>query len=328
MTAMFVKRRNKPYDFQVNYTLKITGMTAHTEASAPKQSVRTLLSEIVDYAGLFPPSMVTMPDAVANFADYRKSPHRWLLGRFVVPVARLNEFLEAAEEHFTEGDPWKLSVLAGEDIASTLRDIKLFNTQNAGRAVCDSLEVKANTVSKIENTVAALPEGLIAYFEIATNDSFVDLVTTLSIKKQRAKIRTGGVVREDFPPSRDVIRFVRSCMAANVPFKATAGLHHPIRCFRPLTYASDAPRGTMHGFLNVLMMTGFARESYRVALLEELMEEEFDEAFTFRENGVAWRNEHFLTDGHVQRLRAKGMISFGSCSFTEPVEDLQGLGLL
>lgn len=272
--------------------------------------------------------MVTMPDAVANFADYQKSRHRWLLGRFVVPVARLNEFLEAAEEHFTEGDPWKLSVLAGEDIASTLRDIKLFNTQNAGRAVCDSLEVKANTVSKIENTVAALPEGLIAYFEIATNDSFVDLVTTLSIKKQRAKIRTGGVVREDFPPSRDVIRFVRSCMAANVPFKATAGLHHPIRCFRPLTYASDAPRGTMHGFLNVLMMTGFARESYRVALLEELMEEEFDEAFTFRENGVAWRNEHFLTDGHVQRLRTKGMISFGSCSFTEPVEDLQGLGLL
>ena len=117
-------------------------------------------------------------------------------------------------------------------------------------------------------------------------------------------------------------------MAANVPFKATAGLHHPIHCFRPLTYAPDAPQGTMHGFLNVLMMTGFARESYRVSLLEELMEEEFDEAFKFRENGAGWRGEHFLTAGHLDRLRSRGMISFGSCSFDEPVADLRSLGLL
>ncbi len=303
-------------------------MTAHSEASAPKQSVRSLLSGIIDYAGLFPPSMVSMQQAVSNYAAYRKGEHRWLLGGFVLPVARLSEFVEAAEDHFLDGDPWRLSVLAGEDIAATIKEIKLFNSTYSGKAICDSLEVKATTISKIENTVAALPEDLTAYFEIAMGENFVDLVTLLSAKKQRAKIRTGGVTREDFPPSREIIRFVRSCMAANVPFKATAGLHHPIHCFRPLTYAPDAPRGTMHGFLNVLLMTGFARESYRVSLLEELMEEEFDEAFAFRDNGVAWRNEHFLTAGHVERLRSKGMISFGSCSFTEPVEDLQGLGLL
>ncbi len=303
-------------------------MTAHSEASSPKQSVRTLLAGIVDYAGLFPPSMVSMSEAVANYASYRKSPHSWLLGRFVTPVARLTEFVDAAEEHFVDGEPWQLSVLAGEDITTTIRDIKLFNTTYAGRAVCDALEVKANTVSKIENTVAALPDDLTAYFEIALNENFVDLIMSLSIKKQRAKIRTGGTAREDFPPTRDIIKFVRSCMAANIPFKATAGLHHPIRCFRPLTYAADAPKGTMHGFLNVLLMTGFARESYRVALLEELMEEEFDEAFVFRDNGVAWRGEHFLTAGHLERLRRKGMISFGSCSFDEPVADLHSLGLL
>ncbi len=303
-------------------------MNVQPTAQTPKQSIQTLLEGIVDYAGLFPPSMVSMSEAASNFAAYRAGQHAWMLGRFVVPVARLSEFLEAAEGHFSDGDPWRLSVLAGEDIGSTIRDIKLFNTENGSRAVCDSLEVKATTVSKIENTVAALPDELTAYFEISTGDNFADLVTSLSLKGQRAKIRTGGTVREDFPPSRDVIRFVRTCMAANVPFKATAGLHHPIRCFRPLTYAGDAPKGTMHGFLNVLLMTGFARESYRVALLEELMEEEFDEAFAFRDNGIAWRNDHFLTDGHIQRLRSKGMISFGSCSFTEPVEDLQGLGLL
>lgn len=303
-------------------------MNVQAVAPPPKQSVHVLLSGIVDYAGLFPPSMVSMRDAAANFAAYRRSEHGWMLGRFVLPVARLNEFLEAAEEHFTPGDPWRLSVLAGEDITATMREIKLFNAANAERAVCDSLEVKANTVSKIENTVAALPGDLTTYFEISTGENFADLLTTLAIKNQRAKLRTGGTTREDFPPSREVIRFVRTCMAANVPFKATAGLHHPIRCFRPLTYAADAPRGTMHGFLNVLLMTAFARDSYRVALLEELMEEEFDEVFAFRDDGVAWRGEYFLSAGQLEWLRRKGMISFGSCSFTEPVEDLQGLGLL
>ncbi|MDM7924368.1 MAG: hypothetical protein QUS14_18945, partial [Pyrinomonadaceae bacterium] len=188
--------------------------------------------------------------------------------------------------------------------------------------------VKANTVSKVENTVNLLPEGVRAYFEIALGDAFVDLVMALSARRQRAKIRTGDVTNNDFPASRDVIRFVRSCMAANVPFKATAGLHHPLRCFKPLTYAPDAPKGTMHGFLNMLLMTGFARESFRPSLLEELMEEEFEEVFHFTDGGVAWRNEHFLTNAHLRLLRERGMNSFGSCSFEEPVADLQALGLL
>ncbi|MEO7674215.1 MAG: hypothetical protein ABIU09_09090, partial [Pyrinomonadaceae bacterium] len=276
-------------------------MSSPTEALPPKESVRTLLTGIIDYAGLFPPSMLSMKEAASNFAEFKSGEHGWMLGRFVLPVARLEEFLESAEDVMPQEaeEPWRLSVLAGEDINATMRAIDLFNKRNAARVICDSLEVKANTVSKIENTVTALPEGLTAYFEIAVKDNFVDLVSALALRQQRAKIRTGGTAREEFPASREIIRFVRTCMAANVPFKATAGLHHPIRCFRPLTYAPDAPRGTMHGFLNMLLMTGFARESFRVSLLEEVMEEEFDEAFAFRDNGVAWRGEHFLTDGDL-----------------------------
>jgi hypothetical protein len=150
----------------------------------------------------------------------------------------------------------------------------------------------------------------------------------LSLKGQRAKLRTGGVTADAFPSSKHIIRFVRSCMAANVPFKATAGLHHPVRCFKPLTYAPSAPQGTMHGFLNLLMMTAFARESYRVSYLEELMEEEFEEAFEFSELGVHWRDGHALTNAHLGWLRKKGMHSFGSCSFDEPIADLEAMGLL
>jgi hypothetical protein len=253
-----------------------------------------------------------------------------MLGRFVVQSARLEEFAEAAGDLLPRDgkNRWQLAVTAGEDINETIKAVRDFNRAHSQRAVADVLEVKANTVSKIENTVALLPADITAYFEVSTGEALAELVTTLSIKGQRAKLRTGGVTPDAFPSSKQIIRFVRTCMAANVPFKATAGLHHPIRCFRPLTYAPNAPQGTMHGFLNLLMMAAFARESYRVSLLEELMEEEFEEAFHFTELGVDWRDGHALSNAHLGWLRQKGMISFGSCSFDEPIADLEAMGLL
>ena len=307
-------------------------MNARTVDSPPKESVRVLLNEIIDYAGLFPPSQVSMADAVQNYASHRNGNYGWMLGRFILPAARLDEFYENALEFLPRANslsPWRLSVLAGEDVQITIRSMNEFNRKHSERVVCDLLEVKAATVSKIENTMASLPKAITPYFEVSpTARTFVDLVATLGIKKLRAKIRTGGTTREEFPPTRDIIRFVRTCMAANVPFKATAGLHHPIRCFKPLTYSPSAPQGTMHGFLNVLIMAAFARESFRVSLLEEIMEEEFEEVFEFTEAGLSWRGSHLLTLSHLERLRSRGMKSFGSCSFDEPVADLKNLGIL
>lgn len=297
---------------------------------SPKESIRVLLNKIVDYAGLFPPSQVTMAEAVLNYATYRNSNYNWMLGRFVVPVARLDEFLENAEEfigHDTNSG-WRLAVLAGEDIYQTVRQIEDFNARNAPHVICDTLEVRANTESKIENTVNVLPSFLTAYFEIPIDERLPDLVTALALHGQRAKIRTGGVTTQDFPPTRAIVRFIRACVSANVPFKATAGLHHPIRCFKPLTYAPDAPRGTMNGFLNLSLATGFAREGFKPTILEEILEDEFEESFEFSDSGVAWHQDYFLSSQSLAALREKSFISFGSCSFDEPVADLQKIGLL
>ena len=296
----------------------------------PKESVRTLLAEIVDYAGLFPPSQISMPEAVINYATYRHSNYSWMLGRFVLPVARLDEFMETAGELIAKdgSDAWRLSVLAGEDIYQTIRQIEAFNARYAPNVVGDVLEVRANTESKIENTVNSLPEGLTAYFEIPTDERLPDLVTALAIHRQRAKIRTGGITKEEFPPTRTIIRFIRTCLAANVPFKATAGLHHPLRCFKPLTYAADAPRGTMNGFLNLFLATGFARAGFKPIILEEILEDEFEESFEFTDNGVAWHGDYFLNTWQLGFVRQKSIVSFGSCSFDEPIADLQEIGLL
>ncbi|MEO6590644.1 MAG: hypothetical protein ABIP06_15215 [Pyrinomonadaceae bacterium] len=295
-----------------------------------KESVRALLAEIVDYAGLFPPSQLSMAEAVLNYATYKNSNYNWMLSRFVLPAARLDEFLESANDFISRdnGDVWRLAVLAGEDIYDTLRRIEDFNAKNGSRVIVDALEVRATTESKIENTVNALSPDMTAYFEIPTDERLPDLVSALAIRGQRAKIRTGGVTTDVFPPSKSVIRFIRTCLAANVPFKATAGLHHPLRCFKPLTYEADAPEGQMNGFLNMFLMTAFARYGFKPIVLEQILMDESARNFKFDENGVWWRNEYFLNNSQLERVRHSNIISFGSCSFTEPIEDLQDLELL
>lgn len=303
-----------------------------TESRDPsvRESVRTLLAGAIDYAGLFPPSAVSMPEAVLNYATYRNSNYSWMLGRFVVTAARLEEFVDAAGDFISRdgGNAWRLSVVIGGDVTAAINQVKDFNATYGPGVVCDTLEIKAESKGMIENTVASIPADVTAYFELSLDEELPDMIVNLAIQGQRAKIRTGGVTADAFPAARDIVRFVRACLAANVPFKATAGLHHPIRCFRPLTYEANSVEGTMHGFLNLFLMTGFAREGYRPTLLEDLMEEEFDEVFAFSDNSVTWREDHTLNLWQIDALRKKGIQSFGSCSFDEPVADLQKLGIL
>ena len=295
----------------------------------PNASVRALLTGIVDYAGLFPPSQISMLKAVANYAAYKNSRYKWMLGRFVVPVARLDEFAESAGEFFSgDEETWRLSVLASEDIYQTVRLIEDFNHAHAPNAVADALEVKAETSEQIKEISKAVPRGLETYYEIPVTESFADLIGTLAILGGRAKIRTGGVTEKAFPSVERITKFMRVCLAANVPFKATAGLHHALRCVKPLTYEPDAPEGMMNGFLNVFLAAAFLRHGYQPRLINELLKDRRADNFLFDDNGVLWRQEHFLNSLQIENVRIRGAISFGSCSFVEPIEDLQEIGLL
>lgn len=298
--------------------------------SNPKASVRALLTEIIDYAGLFPPAQLSMPKAVANYAAYKNNSYRWMLGRFVVPVARLEEFAESAKNFFSPGgeEPWRLSVLGGEDIYQTVRQIQDFNQRYQAQAACDALELKAETTYQIKEMSNAVPQGLETYFEIPVGESLAELVSTLAIFGHRAKIRTGGTSEKDFPPIERIAKFMRVCLAANVPFKATAGLHHPLRSVKPLTYEPDAPEAAMNGFLNVFLAAAFLRQGGQPRLIHDLLKDKRADNFLFDDNGVLWRQEHFINSLQIENARIRGAVSFGSCSFVEPVEDLQEIGLL
>ncbi len=290
-------------------------------------AIRALLTELIDYAGLFPPAALDMATAVRNYAAYRRSEHQWMLARFIVPVARLDEFETAAAELLPRENSWQLSALLGNDWQSDLASIAAFNQRHAGRAMIGTVETKAESVEQIETLQQALPTGLTAYFEISFKDDPAELIATLAQIGGLAKARTGGVTAEAFPSALELARFIAACAKAEVPFKATAGLHHPLRGEYRLTYAPDSPTATMHGFLNVFLAAAFAQSGMDVAQLVEVLEERSPTAFQFESGRVVWRGEE-LVRAHLINARHLAALAFGSCSFTEPIEDLQKLGLL
>jgi hypothetical protein len=142
-----------------------------------------------------------------------------------------------------------------------------------------------------------------------------------------AKVRTGGLTPGAIPDSERLADFLVAAAARRVPFKATAGLHHPIRSERPLTYAPDSPHATMHGFLNVFTAAAFAWHGAERALIVDLLNETEAESLQFGPKALEWRGHQLFTE-HIAEARRSFAHSFGSCSFEEPISDLRGLGLL
>ncbi len=297
-------------------------------------ALHALLEHSVDYAGLFPPAGLDMATAVRNYASYRASDDAWALGRFVVPAGRLDEFETAAAGQLPSVPataPWRLSALLGPALSDDVKRVGEFNCRHAAEGAAamtvDVVELKADSVEGIAAATADLPRHFQPYVEIPIDNDPGDLVSAIGKSGARAKVRTGGVTADAFPRSSDLVRFLQRCVSHGVPFKATAGLHHPLRAEYRLTYAPDGPTGTMYGFLNLFLAAAFLRGGLGEAEATRLLEERSMQAFRFGPGELIWQG-HRLDLESVGRVRREIIMAFGSCSFTEPMADLRALGLL
>jgi hypothetical protein len=287
-------------------------------------ALTTLLDGLVDYAGLFPPAALSMREAVRNYAAYRAGVSRGMLARFVVPVARLDEFVSEASVLAVESEPWPLAVLAGAADAATL---DAFDAAHGARWRVDTIEAKADSLEGIAALVAAFGARRTVYVELPVGGDLEALIAAVGGAGMRAKIRTGGVTADAFPSPMQVMAFLSSCISLGVPFKATAGLHHPLRGEYALTYAADAPRGTMYGFLNVFLAAVLLHAGYAPGVVMPVLEERDASALRVSEDAIEWRGLR-ASAAQIAATRARFAGSFGSCSFTEPVQDLAALSLL
>ena len=295
-----------------------------------------LLRDLIDYAGLFPPASLAMAPAVANYDAYSRSEWNWILGRFIVPglatatssKKRLPDCqLQRPGTDFTN---WRLSVLLGSDAVADVARIREFNARmtnssSSRRAVVEAVEVKVASADEVTRLSEIIPAEFATYFEFPLANC-AECIAAVAGCGRRAKIRTGGETADKFPAPESVIEFIRLCAAANVPFKATAGLHHPLRSVHRFTYQPDSPSGMMHGFINVFLAAAFLRAGMETTVAVQLLEEQSAQAFQFDLDGVAWR-QHRLSSTEIAAARQSFAISFGSCSFTEPIDDLRSLHL-
>ena len=306
-------------------------------ALAAPPALRTLVSGIVDYAGLFPPASLEMRSAVDNYSTYRASADAWMLGRFVVPVARLDEWRAAVV--FLDGErasTWRgarLSALLSGEFAREAELIADFNAIEPHGVRIDVAEGRTATGDAVLATAAAMPDDVTLYCELPHRDDPLHLLQAVRAAGARAKIRTGGVTPDAFPTSAEIVRFLRRCIEADVTAKATAGLHHPLRGEFRLTYAPDAIRGMMYGYLNVFLCAAALRNGASDALATAILllvdgaaiRIVGDAVHITLNPSVDGADDAHLPLRVLAATRDAGLVAFGSCSFREPVDELDAV---
>lgn len=286
-------------------------------------AAEALLSRIVDYAGLFPPAGLEMEPAVRNYQEYLRGAQAWMLGSFVVPAARLEEFAAAFERACCgeREQPWTLSIVCAGEGADDAQRVAQFRQ---GAVFIGSLEAKAADPRAAEEALERLPAARARYVEFPPQRA-KEVLPVLADRGARAKIRMGGTTPETIPATDSVAQFLAACMRERVGWKATAGLHHAVRGVHSLTGRPESPQATMHGFLNLFLAGALAWFGAEEKAILQTLAEEDSAAFHLDEEMIRW-HDHTLIADQIERVRSEFAISFGSCSFTEPVDEMKEMG--
>ena len=324
------------------------------------ESLRQFMAGIIDYAGLFPPAKLPLKESIHNYSAYRQNDDSWMLSRFILPVSLFHEAGNFSDL-FTPDNPFSFSVLPqkadsidefNNAIATAISSCMDFCNTHPGAVTTEMMEVKLpeeavasqdqkllkglmdETADKLQGS--SLPPQRIFYeghFGANWRDDNESVLAALKehnrdfagIKNYEFaayKIRCGGITADLFPSVEQIAFILNSTHQHNVALKATAGLHHPVR-----HYAEEVGT-TMHGFFNVFggaMLAG--ANDFSTDTLVEILNEEDTGAFHFTSDAFTWKDYSVSTE-EIKHLRQNALLSYGSCSFDEPREDLSALGLL
>jgi len=247
-----------------------------------------LLAGLIDHAALFPPASLPIDAALEVDRAARATPHAWMLNRFLVPASHL----ATVPAGFTP----PLGVIVDVDELPPLSD------------QVDAVE------ARLERAGATDGVSVRVFLEVSPgDDAKLDAVAE---RGAGAKVRCGGATPEMFPSPAELAHFICGCRDRGLAFKATAGLHHPIR------------DGIAHGFLNLLGATLLAHaDGAEPRELTEVLLDEDPGAFSVTGEAFTVRGRPYGADA-VAAARQRLFTGYGSCSFSEPVEDLRALGVL
>jgi len=303
----------------------------------PADSLRALLAHSIDYAGMFPPCSLGLEPALKNQAEYVRSPDAWMLGAFVLPTEQFDATKRLLSQ-FDAQHPLRVAAL-GPKTASTDAFLEALDDADTAIRSLSRHNVDLISISHLEMflphdvDLTSLQEaksilGDLPVFWEASPDRAEQTIALLAESNSDAdlatfgyKLRTGGVTADAFPTSIQIAKALVTPATHQLPIKFTAGLHHPLRQYR------EEVQTKMHGFLNVLGAAVLAAEHrWDTNQTATMLEDENLESFSFAEDFFGWRE--WRIDTKRLQYRRRFVVSFGSCSFDEPREDLRALKLL
>jgi hypothetical protein len=282
--------------------------------TATMTAIDAILEGLIDYAGLYPPASLNMRSAVENYRRYRREKNSNALGRFIVDLNKTDE-LRAAAGNLRD---FKLTIILGQPADAE----RLARLLEDGMPI-ESIEFKAAIPEHIEQISRLVGPSVETYVEVPIESMGPDLVQSISAIGGRVKLRTGGVVPAAIPSPLAIARALESILRAGLSFKATAGLHHPFRSYRRLTYAHDSPSAAMHGFINLIVAVALLLSGANAAEAESVLSDEDPASWGLTPEALSWRDHRWSAAQLMETRRT--FLSFGSCSFEEPMRDLEAL---
>jgi hypothetical protein len=303
----------------------------------PAASLRALLAHSIDYAGMFPPCSLGLDSALTNQAEYVRSPDAWMLGAFVLPTEQFGATKQLLSQ-FDAHHPLRVAALGPKTVSAdafleALDDADA-TTRSLSRHNVDLISISHLEMFLPEDVdVASLNEarsilGELPVFWEAPPDRAEQTIALLAEFNSNAdpatfgyKLRTGGVTADAFPTSMQIAKALVTPASHQLSIKFTAGLHHPLRQYR------GEVQTKMHGFLNVLGAAVLAAEHrWDTNQTAIMLEDENADSFSFTDDFFSWRE--WRIDTKRLQYRRRFVVSFGSCSFDEPRDDLRALNLL
>jgi hypothetical protein len=265
---------------------------------------------LLDDAAVFPPGNLPLAEAVIAHNGHRRSAYAELVGPLVLPAAALDGLVPLLEAGTA---PPALSVtLPGEPaaVAPAVAAVAALDTVTLA-AVETPLGPGAQVGKLLAALDAALPDGVTGYVEVPRDERGLGVLDALAGSRYRAKFRTGGLVPQAHPGEAELAGALTGAVSRGLTFKCTAGLHHAVR-------HTDGGL-EQHGFLNVLLATEAALRGAPPDELAALLAQRDAATVAGQVAGLGY-----------ERLAAAraSFASFGTCSVTEPRDDLIRLGLL
>ena len=319
------------------------------------RSLKAFMGGIIDYAGLFPPSKLELEEAFGNYVKYKNGSLSEMISGFICPVKLLKQLEIIILKNYRDENKINVTVLGrgGYDRDNFLQVLEedlnywsdfLLNTEN--KVITESFEIKlpdelitahdSKKLSVFINEISAkiknrINQDVFIFFEghIGTKwkkniKHFIEAVKIHNESENNCgyKLRTGGTEIDFFPEPEVIAYSIRECLDRNIRMKCTAGLHHPFRHY-------DINIGVkMHGFINVFGAGIIAmRHNISDSGLKEIIDDENPDNFVFTDECFSWKDWK-ISPEEIDFARKNLMISFGSCSFDEPLEDLVELNLL